>query len=228
MPVSRDTDRGGSITRVTLTEKTDHDLLIDRSFAEPAPARLVEAAARALRDNGHEVLVVDDPDAARETVAGLLPTDRAIFTATSQTLRESGIAALVDEGTAFRSVRADLADTPDPAARRRLGQAPDVVVGSVHAVTTDGRLVIASATGSQLGPYAAGAGRVIWVVGAQKVVTGLDTALRRVETYAYPREDERARTAYNSPSSLSKILLVNREGTEGRTTVVLVRTAIGF
>ncbi len=67
-----------------------------------------------------------------------------------------------------------------------LGAGPEVVVGSVHAVTETGELVIASATGSQLAPYAAGAGKAIWVVGGQKVVPDLATALKRIQYYSYP------------------------------------------
>jgi hypothetical protein len=42
---------------------------------------------------------------------------------------------------------------------RKLGAAPDVMLGSVSAVTEDGKLVTASFGGSQLGPYAAAAGK---------------------------------------------------------------------
>nr|WP_225860820.1 hypothetical protein [Streptomyces triticiradicis] len=45
-------------------------------------------------------------------------------------------------------------------------------------------LVTASASGSHLPACADGAAQVIWVVGAQKTVPGLGTALRRVEEHA--------------------------------------------
>jgi hypothetical protein len=111
---------------------------------------------------------------------------------------------------------------------RRLGAGPDVVIGSVHAVTETGELVIASATGSQLGPYAAGAGKAIWVVGAQKVVPDLEAAMRRIQFYAYPKEDARAREATGKPSSISKILIIQKEIMPDRGTVVLIRETIGF
>ena len=102
-----------------------------------------------------------------------------------------------------------------------------MVVGSVHAVTEDGKVVAASASGSQLGPYAGSAGKVIWVVGSQKVVPDIDTAMRRVQFYAYPKEDIRAREKYGMPSALLKILTINGDF-PGRSTVVLVREPIGF
>ena len=106
--------------------------------------------------------------------------------------------------------------------------APDFVVGSVSAVTEGGALVAVSASGSQLPAYAGGAGKVIWVVGGQKIVTDLAGALHRIETYAYPLEDVRARATYGRSSAINKILIVNAEPSPGRTTVLLLRKAIGF
>ena len=200
-------------------------------FAVPAPEEQLELAAGALRGHGFTVHIVDDAAAARELVTGLLPTDRGIFTATSETLRECGLTDDIDRSGRFQSVRAeqaawDLGDRIDDVRRTR--SAPDVVVGSVHAVTEGGMLVTASASGSQLAPYASGAAQAVWVVGAQKVVPDLDTALQRIELYSYPMEDARAQQVYGVHSVISKILIINREVTPRRGTVVLVREALGF
>jgi hypothetical protein len=111
---------------------------------------------------------------------------------------------------------------------RRLGAAPDVMLGSVHAVTETGSLITASMSGSQLGPYGSGAGQVVLVVGTQKIVSDLEEALRRVHDYAFPLEDARAQAAYGIRSAVNKILIINREITPGRITVVLVDAALGF
>jgi len=111
---------------------------------------------------------------------------------------------------------------------RRLGAAPDVMLGSVHAVTETGSLLAASMSGSQLGPYGSGAGRVILVVGTQKIVSDLEEGLRRVEEYAFPLEDARAQAAYGVHSGVNKVLIINREITPGRITVVFVDEVIGF
>jgi len=87
---------------------------------------------------------------------------------------------------------------------------------------------LASASGSQLGPYATGAGKAIWVVGSQKIVSDVDTAMRRLQYYSYPLEDARLREAYGMPSALLKVLLINGDWPAGRSTVVLVREPIGF
>jgi LUD domain len=111
---------------------------------------------------------------------------------------------------------------------RRLSAAPDVMLGSVHAVTETGALVAASMGGSQLGPYASGAGRVILVVGTQKIASDLEEGLRRIEEYAFPLEDARAQAAYGIHSGVNKVLVINREISPGRITVVLVDAVLGF
>ena len=86
----------------------------------------------------------------------------------------------------------------------------------------------ASSSGSQLAAYVAGAGRVILVVGTQKVVADIDEGLRRINEYAFPLEDARALEAYGIHSGVNKVLIVNREIVRGRITVVLVDQVLGF
>jgi len=201
---------------------------LDESFAVPADEARLTRAASALRGNGFVVHVVDTAAEARRLVTDLLPRDETVFTATSETLRLSGIAADIDESGEFRSVRREAGDLGgDVYDTIRLGATPDVVVGSVHAVTEDGRLVVASASGSQFAPYASGARRAIWVVGAQKVVPDLDTALRRLRGYSLPKEHERL-AKYGQGSFIGRILILEREAFPDRGTVVLIREAIGF
>lgn len=173
--------------------------------------------------------LVDTAEEARKLVAELIPPDRAVFTATSETLRLSGITADVDASADRRSVRREAGGLGDDVdARIRLGALADAIVGSVHAVTEDGRMVVASASGSQLAPYASGARQAVWVVGAQKVVPDLETALRRVRGYSLPREWRRLQQTVGQTSFIGKILILEREALPDRGTVVLIREPIGF
>jgi hypothetical protein len=196
----------------------------------PAGEDQLSRAAAALTKRNLTAHVVDTVADARRLVRELLPRDKEIFTANSQTLRLSGIAEDIDESGEFRSIRARLPElNGDVRIQIGMGAAPDVVVGSAHAITEDGLMFVASSTGSQLGPYAAGAERAIWVVGAQKVVPDFDSALRRLRTYCLPLEDRRIREAMPGYSSfIGKILVIEREAFPGRGTVVLVREPIGF
>jgi LUD domain len=191
----------------------------------------IERTARALAGHAFTVEVLEDAQAARARVAALVHEGAAVYTAASETLRLSGIEDDLNHSGRYVAVkpRARLLDRATQAAEiRRLTATPDVVVGSVSAVTEDGTLVAVSASGSQLPAYAGGAGQVILVVGAQKIVPDLEAALRRIETYPLPLEDARARVTYGRPSAINKLLVVNAEPFRGRTTVLLLREAIGF
>jgi hypothetical protein len=205
--------------------------LLSHPFAVAATPEQIERAARALAAHAFTVEVLDDAQAARVRVGGLVPEGAAVYTAASETLRLSGIEDDLNRSGRYVAVKPrvhSLDRTTQAAEIRRLTTTPDVVVGSVAAVTEDGTLVAASASGSQLPAYAGGAGQVILVVGAQKIVPDLAAALRRIETYALPLEDARARATYGRPSAINKLLVVNAEPFPGRTTVLLLREAIGF
>lgn len=201
------------------------------AFSEVASEEAIAETARALEAHGMRVLVVPDGDAARRAVLDLLPAGSEVLDVTSQTLAATGIARAIAESGRYRPVRPELVRLHQEgkhAEARRLGASPEFAVGSVHAVTRAGDVVIASATGSQVAPYAAGAGRVIWVVGAQKIVPTLEEAFRRIREYAYPLEDRRAHAAYGVGSRIAKLLIVSAEHQPGRLTVILVRQNLGF
>src|ERR1700722_2370511 len=197
---------------------------------KPAPAQRLERAADALREHGSRVEVLDDAVAARARVRELIPEGAIVFTGASETLRLSGIEEDINKSGRSGSVKSR--PPMDRATQRNEIWAalstPDVLVGSVAAVTETGSLVVASASGSQLPGYAGAAARVIWVVGAQKVVPDLPAALRRVEEHCLPLESERAMRAYGRPSAINRVLILNAEPEPGRGTVLLLREAIGF
>ncbi len=211
--------------------KTASGIPIDYGFAKGASEEMIQMAAEALRKHNFAVEVVSTAAEARAYVKSILPKDKTVFTTTSKTLELSGLDEDINSSGEYISVRQQMAkldrSTQMPEIRR-LGASPDFVVGSVHAVTEDGKLVAASASGSQFGPFSSSAGKVIFVVGSQKVVPDLETALRRIRTYIYPMEDTRMRERYNMPSALLKILILNGDWPAGRSTVVLIRETIGF
>ena len=200
-------------------------------FTDPAPAQHLERAAAALTAHGFTVEILDDAAAVRARIKDLIPEGASVFTGASETLRLSGIDEDINTSGRYdavktRSVALDRVRDLDEI--WRLISTPDVIVGSVHAVTETGSLVVASASGSQLPGYAGGAARAIWIVGAQKVVPDLSTALRRVEEHCLPLESARAQAAYGQPSAVNRLLILNAEPYPGRGTVLLLRDAIGF
>jgi len=210
--------------------KTKYGIPIDESFGKAASEESIQKTAAALGTRNFAVEVVDTPAQARAYVVSILPKDQTIVTASSETVVQSGLGDDIDKSGKYNAIRPQLEKmdrNTQRAEMRKLMSSADVVVGSVHAITEDGKVVAASASGSQLALYASGAGKVIWVVGSQKIVPDLDTAMKRLQYYAYPKEDIRARAKYGMPSALLKTLIVNGD-MPGRSTIVLIREPIGF
>jgi acyl-CoA hydrolase len=191
---------------------------------------VMERAANALRANNIEVVVVDTGAEARDAVLARIPEGSEVHSAKSRTLEDIGVYDDLHEPGRFDAIRPKLY-AMDRATQgremRKLGAAPDTIVGSVNAITEDGALVAASALGNQLGSYAGGAGRVILVVGSQKFVPDIDTALRRIRDVVFPYEDERVRERMGVSTKLEKVLIIFGEWVEGRTTVIIVREPVG-
>jgi len=202
-------------------------------WSKPADDATIERTAEALRAKGYEVFVADDHETAKQIILGLVPEGAEVSQGGSVTLEQIGVTAEIEESGRYEAVhpktrKLDYKTEEGRREGRRMGAVPDFWLNSAHAVTEDGRIVIASNTGSQLGPIAFGAGHVIFAIGSQKLVPDLEAALRRIEEYSYPMESARLFKAYGMPSALNKILIVNKEFRVGRFTVVLIREPIGF
>lgn len=200
-------------------------------FGERASDKQIEGTVQALRANGIEALIAENAEEARRMFFERVPEGVEIFLGASVTLETLGIKDEIDSSGRYNSLRPKIW-AMDRATQgreiRKLGAGPDYAAGSVHAVTENGQVLIASNTGSQLGPYVFGAGKVIWVVGAQKLVKDLEEGLRRIEEYIVPLEEVHMQELYNSHTYPSKILIVNREIKPGRITMIIVKEELGF
>ena len=200
-------------------------------FSALAPLATIRTVAQALEDHGISSSVVESGASARAAVQALLPIGAEVFNNTSRTLELIGVAEDIERSGLYQPLRPRLYQMDremQGREMRQLGAGPDWVVGSVHALTATGSLVIASASGSQLGPIVSGAGHVVLVIGGQKIVPDLESALRRIYEYCYPLEDQRARQAYGVISGVNNLLIINRVIAPGRITAILVDEALGF
>src|SRR3982750_1538721 len=127
----------------------------------------------ALQANGVNAIVVETGEEAKKKALELLPKGAEVMTMTSITLETIGVTQVINESGEYDSVKNKL-NKLDRATQSRetqkLGSAPEWTIGSVHAVTEDGKVVVASNTGSQLAAYTYGSDHVIWIIGAQKIV----------------------------------------------------------
>src|SRR6266566_3814387 len=207
------------------------DAAVSAEFAELASDERIATAAAALERNGIRPLLAATGADARGLVGSLLVDGAEVYNNTSQTLEAIGVADDIERSGRYQPLRLRLYRMDREMQRREmrtLAASPDYVVGSVHALTEGGSLLIASASGSQLGPLASGAAQVILVIGAQKIVGDVATGMRRIYEYCYPLEDARARRAYGVPSGVNNILIINKAVTPGRVTAVIVKERLGF
>ncbi len=198
-----------------------------------ASQELLDKTTENLKKNGLEVIVTGNKEEAKKKVLEILPKGAEIMTMTSISLKEIGLEEIINNSGEYKSVKKRLS-AMDRATQnlemQKLGAAPEWTLGSVHAVTEDGEILVVSNTGSQLGAYVYGSPHVIWVVGTQKIVKNLDEAMKRIYDYTLPLESERLSQAMGKPveSNVSKVLIIKKEIKQGRLTLILVKEKIGF
>ncbi len=200
-------------------------------FSEPVSPEVLEHVAGELLKRNIGAMIVSDASEARDAVLQRIPEGAEVHAGKSRTLEDIGVTtALAVEGkyNYLRNVYLKMDRKTQMREIRRLIAAPDIMLGSVNAVTEDGILVAASATASQLGPYAAGGGKVILVVGSQKIVPDIASAFARIREHVLPWENSQVRPALGIDSFVGKILIVEREWISERVTVVLVRQPLGI
>ena len=202
-------------------------------YGTVATDEVVEQTVTALSANGFKVQVANTLAEAKDATLKLLPEGSEVFTATSATLDEAGIASAINESGEYDALRPKLTELSDPSQgkeRKKLTAGIDYIVASAAAVTRDGKIMVASGTGSQLGPETYGANHVIYVVSAMKIVDDIADGIKRIEEYAVPQESARIAKVYNSPgaqTTFSRLFVYNKDH-EKRVDVILVKEKAGF
>ena len=198
-----------------------------------ASDEIIDQTKAALEKNGYTVIIAENAAAAKVKALELVPKGAEVFALSSVTLQDTGITKEIDESGNYNSVRVEL-NKMDRNTRARemqkLGAAPEYALGSVHALTEDGKVLIASNTGSQLPADAYGAAHVIWAVGAQKIVPDEAEAKKRIYEYVLPLESARFNKQYDitTGSFVSSILTFYRSFSPNRITIILVKEVLGF
>ena len=202
-----------------------------KQFSELATDESINTTKTALEKNGITVLVVESGAEAKYKVLQMLPEGAEVMNMQSVTVNSIGLADEINKPGKFNSVRNRFA-TMDAKTQgmemKKIGATPEWAVGSAHAVTEDGKIMVASATGSQLPAYAYGSTHLIWIVGAQKIVKDIDEGMKRIYEYVLPLENDRAMKAYGMGSGVNKMLIINKEVAPGRITLIIVKEKLGF
>ncbi len=196
-----------------------------------ASKETIDKTIKALAANGIEAKFVETGEDAKKEVLSMIPQGAQVMTMSSTTLQILNLTDEIDGSEKYDAVKPQLMKM-DRATQglemQKMGAAPEYAVGSVHAVTEDGHVLIASNSGSQLPAYVYGSAHVIWIVGAQKIVKNTDEGIKRIYEYVLPLENERAQKAYGVSSGVSKLLIINKEKVPGRLILILVDEKLGF
>lgn len=197
-----------------------------------AEEQVLDKTIEALKLNGINAMVVENGEEAKKRALELIPQGAEVMNMTSVTVDSIGLTDEILNSGKYDAVKNKLVKmdrNTQGLEMQRIGSAPEWAVGSVHAVTEDGKVVVGSNSGSQLPGYAYGASHVVWIVGTHKIVKDLDAGIKRVYDYVLPLEADRARKAYGVDGSfVSKMLIINRENVEGRINLIFVKEALGF
>lgn len=198
----------------------------------PDAAR-VDKAVTALKANGFDTHVVATGADALAWIRETIPADASVTFGSSQTLEKIGFIEYLKSGAhAWKNLKAGILAETDPAKQKMLikeATLADWYLGSVHALSEDGKLVIASASGSQLPNIVFSSDNLIFVVSTKKIATDLQDAMKRLESHVFPLEDARMKGTGAPGSVLSKVLIYEKHPGWGRQIhVLLVNEDLGF
>lgn len=205
-------------------------------YNKKASQSSIDTTVKNLRERGITAELVQNREAALEKIKSLIPKGVSVMNGSSMTLEQIGyIEYLKSAKHGWNNLHENIINEKDPvqqAVLRKQSVLSDYYLGSVHAFSEDGEMVIASATGSQLPHLVFTSANLILVAGVQKITPNLENALKRLEEYVFPLEDKRMKENYGpeSGSMLSKVLIFNKEHPmmKRNVHVILVNEILGF
>lgn len=202
-------------------------------YTKIASDSVIGKTVEALKERNIHAIVVDTKEEALEEVKKLIPKGASVMNGSSTTLNEIGFVDYLKEGThGWDNVHENILNEKDKAKQARLRKESvlaDYFLGSVHAITEAGQLMIASASGSQIPSYAFTSDNVIWVASANKIVADREAGFKRIEDYVFPLENKRMQGVGYPGSAIARVLIIEREIMPNRhLTLILVKEKLGF
>lgn len=194
---------------------------------------VIKKTVEALKARNVHAIIVDTKEEALEEIKKLIPKGASVMNGSSATLNEIGFVDYLKSGKhGWDNVHADIVNEKDPAKQSRLRKESvlsDYFLGSVHAITEKGQLLVASASGSQIPSYAFTSDNVIWVAGANKIVPDREAGFKRIEDHVFPLENKRMQGVGYPGSVIARVLIIEREIMPNRhLTLIIVKEKLGF
>lgn len=194
----------------------------------------IEVTVAELAKNNVEAIIVNTKADALQKIKELIPAGASVMNGSSTTLVEIGFVDYLKEAKhGWNNLHGAILAESDPEKQgklRRESVLSKYYLGSVHALSQTGEFVVASNTGSQFPHIVSTSPNLIFVVGAQKIVPTLSEALKRLEEYVVPLENERSLKAYGAPTKVNKIVIFKGESpyTGRKVHVLIVNELLGF
>ena len=194
----------------------------------------IEKTAKALREKGYEVIVVENGKEALKKIKTIIPKNASVMNGSSVTLEQIGYIDYLKSGAhEWNDLHKKITAEQDQEKRvllRKQSALSDFYLGSVHALTEEGEFLIASNSGSQLPHVVYTSDNLIFVVGTQKIVPAMPDAFQRLEKYVVPLEDEHMKKLYGTGTRLSKIVVFKHESVYStrKVRLILVKEKLGF
>ncbi|MDB5254209.1 MAG: lactate utilization protein [Parcubacteria group bacterium] len=203
-------------------------------FSTLASDETIAKTTAALTGNSFIPVVLNTKEEALEKIKELIPEGASIMNGASETLHAIGYIDLLKSGQhKWHNLHdAVLAETDEvkQAALRKQSVLSDFYLGSAHALTEKGEIVVASNSGSQLPHLAFTSPNLILVIGSQKITPTLADAFRRIDEKILPLEDVRMKGVYGYGTLHAKTLILHKENPAmGRKVhVLIVKESLGF
>jgi hypothetical protein len=201
-------------------------------FSKTASVDTINNVIKKLEARNLSAVLAKDKSDALSKITDMIPDGSSLLEASSTTLKEIGFDDYLTVNPKKwdilkNRIQAESDEVKRADLRRQLTYA-DYTIGSIHALTKEGEVIFASASGSQVPGYVYTARHVIWVVGAQKIVNSVEDGIKRIREYVFPKEDARMKSIGAPGSNIAKIILFYKEMIPGRVTLVLVNEQLGF
>lgn len=198
-----------------------------------ASKEAVKRAMDALKTRNVNVDIANTKEDALSKIIKLIPPGKDVMTGGSTTLDQIGFTELLKTGKhPWNNLKDKILGEKDPAKQavlRKKSVTSEFFLGSVHAVTETGQVMVVNATGSSIPSFAFSSDNVIWIVGTQKIVPTLEDGFRRIREYCVPLEDNRMKSIGYQGTTIGKYLIFEREINENRKiTLIFVNEKLGF
>ena len=205
-----------------------------QDFDALAGREMVEKTMKALTEQGFLPESVETRADALARIKALMPAGASVMNGSSKTLEEIGYINYLASGShSWVNLKDEILKETDPAKQttlRKRSVISDYYLGSAHAVTEEGEIIISSNTGSQMPHLVYTSPNLILIVSTKKIVPKFADAFERIERHIMPLEDASIMQKYKIHTMRAKTVVLHRENPMfGRKVhVIFVNEKLGF